>query len=322
MTDLLKQFVTQLDEALPYPRHLRDQVIEEVHDHLHSLTAKARAEGLPQAEAEEKALSIFGTVEQFVDQFADQGGPVAASDSISRGFSIFVGAYVGLVLGVIVWTFVDEPLVTLVALVGGAFAGGALLVRRSLGPLVGAAMGAILGNVAIAHYLIANSPGSFGGPDQSMSRSITLWSTVIAGLVGLGLGLIPRLRRDPAPLLWATTLALAFHVAARLWLEDFPTLTGMAMLLVGLLVGGCLGVLGAASRFTPVPLGAMLGFAAGGALLLSGVAFNLFSWLGPGAILWICPLLGAATGTVIVVRSTMQERSRSASYRTAVQTFL
>ena len=322
MTDLLKQFITQLDKALPYPKHLRDQVIEEVHDHLHSLTAKARAEGLPQVEAEERALSTFGTIEQFVDQFAEQGGPVAASDEISRGFSIVVGAYVGLVLGTVAWTFVGDPLIALAALVAGALAGGAVLVKRSPGPLVGAAMGAILGNIAIAHYLIANSPPSFGGSDPSILRSITLWSTVIGGLVGLGLGLIPRLRRDPGPLLWATALALAFHVIARLWLEDFPTKTGLAMLFVGLLGGGCLGLQSSAARFTPMPLGAMMGFAAGAALMISGVAFNLFSSLGPGAVMWICPLLGAATGGVIAIRSAMQDRPRSTRHRSAVQALL
>lgn len=308
MTEDISQFLTELDQALPYSQRVRAQVTREVRDHLLSLMAKAQDEGLNEREAGARALKAFGTIDQFIARFEAEGGPITADDSLTFGFGVAIGSYVGLILGATAWAFLEEPLMLITCLVAGALAGVVLPVKRNLGPLVGAAMGAIFGYGAVAHYLLFQSRSSFSRAISSDPRAIILWSTVIAALVGMGLGFVPRLRKDPSPLLWATALGLGGHVVARMWLEDAPTLTSMAMLLLGFAVGGALGLHALGRRYALVPLGAMMGFAVGVALFIistlnSSLFYSLFPTVNPAVSLIIAPGLGLAVGAVLVSRS-------------------
>jgi hypothetical protein len=193
----------------------------------------------------------------------------------------------------------------------GAMGRRGLVLRRNLGPPLGAALGAIVGNIPVAHYLIFHSPSSLSQPDSALFRSITLWATAIGALCGLGIGLIPRLRNDPTPLLWATALGFGGHVVARLWLEDSPTLTGLTTLTVGLLIGGALGLHRLARRYALVPLGAMLGLTSAFLLVFLGVRyFELLlgtsivpPYYNPAASFPIGAFAGAAIGLLASLRS-------------------
>lgn len=306
----INSFVAEMEKSLPYPDEVRAQVGSEVRDHLSSLVTRYRREGANRNDAETQALAAFGTIDDFIARFEAEGGPTIAPVPASRGFAVFVGAYVGLVLGLGVDLVLGSSFwaMGLVGLVAGALGGRGLILRRNLGPLVGGALGAIVGNVAVAHYLFFHSEQSFSHP--AAYESIALASTLIGAIVGVGIGLIPRLRNDPSPLLWATALGFGGHVIARMWLEDFPTLMGLITLALGLLVGGALGLSGVARRYALVPLGGMLGLTAAFIFIFFGLRYLeqllgtsiLFPSVNLAASLPIGAFIGAAVGLVVALR--------------------
>jgi hypothetical protein len=307
-------FLDDLERSLPYPDPIRMEVVKETRDHLLSLVARYQHEGMSQSEAESKALDSFGSLEDFIAEFEAQGGATGASVP-TAGFATITGAYVGLVIGLGVSLVLQYDTVApaIVGLVLGALFGRGLMLQRNLGPAVGAALGALVGNVAVANYLIAHTQERFG--ESSPYLLISISATVLGALCGFATGFLPRFRMDPTPLLWATALGLGGHVAARLWLEDFPTFTGLTMLALGLLVGGLLGLNHLARRYATVPLGAMTGLMSGwllywslryfeNALDVSIIRSSMFYLPTPTLV------IGASTGTVLGLAIALRSKAR------------
>lgn len=216
-------------------------------------------------------------------------------------------AYVGTVSGLLFSTvFLLDQLPFYwgtAGLVAGVLAARAPVLQRNPGPAVGGAMGALAGNVAVAHYLVMNIQPSFGeswwGP-----RTITMVATAGTSLLGAAVGFTPVLRRDASPLLWATGLGIGLHVVARSWLEDYPTATGLALSGVGLIIGVVVGLQQQARQFALVPLGALFGMLVGFQLFLMAMFWNIAPWMGYGAslptkLILAGACLGAATGLVM-----------------------
>lgn len=292
----ISDFIRQLEAELPYPPRVRDQVIAEVRDHLESLAARELNDRYTRPEAEARAISAFGTTEDFITRFEQQGGPTPADGSPSLGVGASVGVYVALVVAAIVWTPAREAWPAIVA-AAAVFATCLSPTRRNLGPLIGGAMGAILGNVAIAHYIAFRG----AGPVAPNVEQIYVWSMVIGACVGMLVGLVPRLRRDPSPLLWATVFGIAGHVVARLWLEDSPSLTSLATLATGLVLGTALGLHRIGRRLLPLALGTMIGATGGTILIPLSFRLGLPAYVSAGLILTISTIVGllggAATAT-------------------------
>ena len=304
----LDRFVNEVERSLPYPNAERDQVMHEVRDHLNSLVKEFR-KSVSQDTAEAKAIEAFGTIDDFVARFEAAGGPTLTATEPSPTFGGFAGSYVGLVLGSAAVTLINVSsptwaLASLFVLAVGALAGRSMALRRNLGPLLGAAGGAILGQVAVAHYLIFRGPG----PSSPSSRTILIWTTVLGALLGFAIGLIPRLRKDPSPLLWATALGLGGHVFARL-AGGAETLTGMAPLAIGLVLGAAVGLNPSARRYSLVPLGGMLGLTLGwttflGLLLMDRyLGTSIWAYINPWVAIPIGAAIGALSGLVIAIRS-------------------
>ena len=258
----IDHFLGKLDRSLPYADPLRAEVGREARDHLFALVDRYRRDGMTQSEAESRALDSFGSVDDFVTRFEAQGGPTTASVPTTGAFTIVAGAYAGIVLGIgagLVIGVDPQGFLSMtpgiLGLVLGALCGRGLILQRNLGPFLGAAMGALVGNVAIAHVLFANYQQRFG----ESAPPFTMWCTAIGALCGIGIGFVPRLRNDPTPLLWATALGIGGHVAARTWLESEIGVASLTTLVLGLIVGGALGLHRLARRYAPVPLGGMAG---------------------------------------------------------------
>ena len=218
-------------------------------------------------------------------------------------------AYVGTVSGLLFSTvFLLDQLPFYwgtAGLVAGVLAARAPVLQRNPGPAVGGAMGALAGNVAVAHYLVMNIQPSF---DETWwdYRMITIVTTAGMTLLGAAVGFIPGLRRDASPLLWATGLSIGLHVVARSWLEDHPTATGLALLGSGLIIGAIVGLQRQARRFALLPLGALFGMVVGFLLFLMAMFWHIDPWMGYASVVphKLIPLgagLGAVAGFVMSV---------------------
>lgn len=208
----------------------------------------------------------------------------------NRASTIIAAGLAGLTLGVIairlggytgLWIYL--PLVT--AAVGGLL-GTRPAARNNAGLVLGGAFGLFAWDIAVAHYLSRRT---------QLDESEWLLGATVGVATGVSIALVARARRDPLSVGTIATLSLAAHVMARLWLEDYPTWTGTA----ALVVGAGLGYLLARAPWFRDARGIVLGIGAGAAC----AQFIALPILASTGTLWRWPLMYPQTvlGSLVVM---------------------
>ena len=289
----ISEYLDDLHSALPYPEPVREQVLGEARDHLLSVADQLFSNQVGRDAAERAAIERFGSVEEFVARFEASGGPVALADPLplTRG----VPLYVGVLLGLAVASALQNPLFALLGLLLGTAATRLSLAARNLGPLLGCSFGLLVANLAVVPYLSQTDVGSTLG----VAAIVAVACASAGGLAGF----IPRLRRDPTPLVWITGAGLFALIGARLWIQDRPTLTGIGVLAAGSILGYLVSLRKGARRYSAVPFGALGGVLAAGLilslmpLLEEAVGGSvLFTVIQPGAVLAGSTVIGLVAG--------------------------
>jgi hypothetical protein len=297
MRNPISEYLAALDGALPYAKEVRRQVIDESRDHLLSIVTKLQSQGIAREEAERRAVALFGRVEDLLERFEAKGGPTPIRETLHAGFGMAIGSYAGLAAAFAIPSFAEDPLSMVIGMIVGGFLGATALLRRNSGAIAGAAFGIIVGE-GVEAYLV------YDRVQAPMDSSLTAWIPVLFGLAGAAMGLIPRLRRAAALLVWTAAVGLVGHLIPQLWLEDFSSLVGLLTLGVGALIGGLTSFHPLARRFSPVAVGGLLGVLIGVFLLLGllmrvEIAFDtriLFIIVQPAFAVAVFGFLGAMVG--------------------------
>lgn len=295
------EYLDELRSALPYPEPIRDQVLREARDHLLLLADELQKGPLDRDAAESAAVERFGSVEGFIARFEASGGPVALEDPVP--LTRAVPLYAGVVLGLAFATVLTNPLLAVVGLLLGIAATRWSVATRNPGPLLGCGFGLLIGSLAVAPYLLSNG-------DVTSTAAVGTISTVVCAIVGSLAGFIPRLRRDPASLIWINGTGLFALIGARLWIQDRPTLTGIGVLVAASVLGYLMSLHEVGRRYSAIPFGALGGVLAGAALVLTAVplleeavgASVLFTVIHPGVVVAASTVVGLFAGAAVAHR--------------------
>jgi hypothetical protein len=198
-------------------------------------------------------------------------GKGCKSAIVASGLAGLALGIIGVRLGGHTHLFVFLPLVGAVA---GVMVGNSSAGRRYSGLALGAAFGILAWDVAIAHYMRFDFP---------LTELAWLMGAIISAAVGVLVALVSGSRGDALTIGTVASLSIGGHLVARIWLEDYPTRTGLA----ALVVGGVIGLYLARARWFRRPRGIILGVAAAGAC----AQFIAFPILASTGLLWRSSLL-------------------------------
>jgi hypothetical protein len=213
-----------------------------------------------------------------------------AKNSAIVGFGLAGGVTLGIAFARLVPG--SSELMIYSALVGavlGVLVGRTPFGQRVSGLALGSAVGLAVWDMAIAHYLSARE--TVGDLAWAMGALVCL-------LVGALLVHQSGLRGDALAAGTIAFTSIGAHAVARLWLEDYPTKTGLAALVAGAVIGNHL----SSARWFRRAQAILLGAAGAGAFAIYVVFHSLAAvggaWRSPSQMQVMLALLAMAGGVL------------------------